>query len=607
MRVKRLPLCCPSKLHPSPPPPTRNKQTCRLAHKPLLTKKEMEEAAVVQHHQQLLEKESLSSPPTRAEAVATWKRYVADEVESMLRVGVSPAFNKSWMLRKGVRAHLPRETLRRLYEVGPQTPEWVDQRAEALRYAMIDDRLDEPLQELFNRSPSQVVTKESCLIVVVFAVMARQWDVAMAYTSQLLTMGDADGFGRAIVIADAMGLPEDKRTDYFRAALRSVDPEIAAAMRDEVVTKTMRHVKETDDSDNYYPLDGYNIAGAGHVVADEQVIAAPLMSTWLAGLDDGGDSYLARLREVLVRRFSDFRVIGAGAFGVVLSATRNGQRYAIKLTRLVDPLGVTSDEHLKTIKDELPINLAIAASPVVRAALPYLPYVVDWTRGRMDVVKLLRTLTGQQADSGNRLLVAGAGIYMVQVMPAFDFTLDAWMSSVRVAAGANAEAFAAFVRMLMPIFTVLLVQLFVLRVAFPGFRHTDIKADNVLLYRLKQPGEMTTPIVSVRFEALWPAAQPSGQVTVLPAHTGMYAPSMNDFGLVAIDGPHAMGRVNQDHNDLKRMALMVPVGWPDASGTLKALAKLLWDATDTGSPQDIVALFRAKQHTGTWMTNYWSP
>ena len=566
-------------------------------------------------HEDLLAPESLSSSSSesssesQAQAFLAWQNYVSDEITNMLMIGVSPSYLESWMLRKAVRAHLPHATIKHLYDTGPQKPEWVAQNAEALRYALVDGTLDEQLTQLFQRSPTKAVPVEAILGVATFAAMANKWDFALTYAMALLAQGAGDEFARAVVVMDSLGMPQENRTEAFRAGLNGIVPQAYELLHLDTIERILRQVREKDDADNYLSLDGYHIAGPGIGVSDDAAATTPLMSDWLRGIHASGDRYLDRLGVVLSRRFTDFKLVGSGAFGVVLVASRDAKRYAIKLTRLVDPLGKTTDADRQMVQHEVDINLAIAASPQVHATLAYMPLTLDWTRGRMDVVKVLRNLTGQR-DVQNPLLVPGAGIYMVQVMPAFNFTLYAWMFAAERAAGTNAAAYRAFIDMLVPMFTVLLAQLFVLRATFPGFKHTDLKSDNVLLYRVNRPEEMTTPFVSVRLESLVPIATPRGLLQVLPAHTGNYAPSISDFGLASMTMPTSPSPVvlaNRVNTDFKAIALMVPVEWPDASGTLRALRRWLLLAPDNGSPQDVAALFQSVSHTGNWLTNFLLP
>lgn len=537
------------------------------------------------HHRDLLSTESLSASPSPEEAATRWRRYVNDEVERMLAAQVNPRFRDSWMLRKGVRAQLPLATLQRMYAPTKGASEWPnhrDNKSEAVRYALVDGTLSNDMLALFSRASGGF---EPDLWLLAFAALARNWDVALAIANAILRV-NAGRYETAVMTLDRLGFPRGRNAEFDAAAAA-----IPAPRRNARVASLFEEIQIgiplVDDADNYLSIDGFDLRRSGIIIDRALMATAPLMSAWVGG-EAGveGDSYVASLGEVLSERFADHRVVGSGAYGIVITASRGGRRWAIKLTRLADPLGKTTVADRRLVESELRINLLLAHFVALRHDMPFFPWVDDWTRGRMDIVRTLEILSGSR-QAANRLLVPGPGVYLAQVMPAFDFTLEAWLAAAVRASGSDAAAHNVFARMIVAIIAVLMIQLATFRYNFVGFKHTDIKTNNVLLHQMGAGDDPSKPVIRLAYSLRGTPIS----VRVLHTDTGSYAPSLSDVGLASIQYP-PVGETWRTNTDLQALAAMIPIDWPGEAGiTLAHVRDSLIGTVDDGTPATIFAVF----------------
>jgi hypothetical protein len=339
-----------------------------------------------------------------------------------------------------------------------------------------------------------------------------------------------------------------------------------------------------DDTDNRLSIDGYGKGQGGVLITAAEIQNSRFMADWLGESNLYEQTYVARLGTVIALRYHEFRVVGAGAYGIVVVASRLNTRCALKFTRVY----VAGTTNVKThAEEEVAINLTISGSRRVGLQVPYFPRVTDWTRGQMDIASALQMLGDPKncAELKGVLMTPGIALFLVQQMDAYDLSLDDWMKAVRTSAGTDPDALRVAGNMLLAFIVVLLVQLHAFRTIFPGFMHADIRAPNVLLLRVD--------IVHAKASIIETSFGGGRRVVVLPADTGGYAASMSDLGLASMREP-AYGPQGRKNYDLYFIGSLLQRSWVYEDPAVKEFADLLVArGNDAGTPEEVEQIFAA--------------
>lgn len=502
----------------------------------------------------------------------------------MLDANVNPGFKKSWMLRKGIRAQVPDATLQRL--LAPRSP-FVNihhQNSETVRYAMMDGRqLGLSLEQL--SAPN--------LHLALVAILTHNWAVAVKCAELFLAAGQRIQAGMIIGQLLAEG------PDPAVAALPDwVRPEAAMELRERLIW--MRFVwndmARVDDSDNHLFFETLDVSrDTGLVIPDDNAKNDPAMHTWLENLSD--DAYLSKLGGVLANRFSGFDLRGAGGFGVVLAATRHDKSYAIKITRLASPLGDDIPVEVAAQRDEVHImRIVTQEGSSTRRGMKIFPWLVDWTRGMLDLAALYRALAGPETRWA---LVPGPGIYLTTVMPLFDFTFAQWLAAAERAAGARLEAYDIFARTVTGVVAAVLAQLMLMRVDMHDFQHNDIKASNLLMRRVPD-AELQDSVVSTThemqlFDRLY-------SIRVTAADLGGYAVTLSDFGLSSARTVPPLGLPEErPYKDISNVAAMIPLWSTSGASVLEYVRESLREAND--NPALLESVFFANRELSRFLVD----
>ena len=509
--------------------------------------------------------------PTAAEERVAWQAYVTQEINRMLDAGINPRYKDSWMLRKGVRAHVPLPTLQRLFAAGPQLPDPADNQAEAYRYALMDERSPESLGNLM-----PILPLAEPMLATVAAVMLNG---PLALECARLSIEESPASREALASTFlCLGVPLDLMPEWLRPPGTDVLPSLGP-MWLRTVWNSMHVV---DDRDNYLTLDGFSVLRAGLSISAEKAQRDVYMAPWLG---EDTTQYVARLGEVLASRFNTFQLLGAGAYGVVLYVRRGDASYALKLTALAHPLGGESRESVRVALDELTFQMKFTQDSLLPEATDHFVWYVDHTRGSMDASAVVTTLTKKKSSTA----VPGAGIYLAIQMPLFEFTLADWLMAAGRASGDNSVALAAMTAMLTGIMAVILGQLILMRKAVQGFQHNDLHANNIMLRRITSENR-EAPVFSTAAR-IFRAHPDIPSITVLPSHTGGYAPTVSDFGRASGFVDRKLGPDGRKNVDLPALAALLPTHWLNPGAKLQSLRANLRTTNDDATAAAVARLF----------------
>lgn len=537
----------------------------------------MEVDEVVQRARALLAEQSMLLLPDPEEAFRRWSTYVRDTIVHLLKAGVNPLFRESWMLRKGVRAQVSIDLLQAIYNSGGTLPDHHARDSEAVRYALIDNTLSSELQALFERGSldGRPLLLPS-MPMLAFAAMAQQWPavVAVATAMRDARKHEAD---IALVVSELFGLPASERPEWMTLQLRAMTPARFASLRDSSMEALWRGITEQDDGDNMLSLDLLQIAQPGVAVSEQLAQGSLPMQQWLPSRNPLAEDYIEHLGVALAQRYTEFRLLGNGTFGVVMAASRRARRVALKVTRLRDPIGAEENNERGLAQSELRLNVMIAdRRNDLRDEMPYFVWMNDWTRGRMDISRVLQYVPGT-VERNQRLMLSGPGIYQVMEMEAWEFVLYDWMRAVERAIGTDRRPLDHIVEALIAMTAVLLGQLYVLRREWPGFNHSDIKNNNVLLRSLRG-ADHNRSLCDIRMEG-------GLRMAILPAATFGYAVTLTDLGLASVPGVGPRGRRSED---IAAIGNMLPTTWYTPGGEMVQLARALRSYSDSGTHRDVL-------------------
>lgn len=450
-----------------------------------------------------------------------WRHYVHNKAAEYKVTGIHPGFDRSWLLRKGVRAGLELTQISELV-TGELRADPTGNDAEALRYALLDGR-----ENVFRVLVAMLPPEYDRSRLILWAALANNWSAVDAL-ERSQSHNDAYVAEVRAVLANGAPVPTPPVVDW------AAEWQLLAT---------------SDDRDNYQALDGLVVTDAATRTSGD----AQTMSEWLPAQKPGGDHFVDRLGELLARAYSNFRVLGSGTFGMVLAATNvnDGRQVALKFVTVADPLGKLPARRRQLARAELRINLALARWDR-RDSFPALPTLTQWTRGRFNMHKALATLRASDSSSSSCSdgpILAGTAIYLVMEMPVLDFTLLEWMrAAVRVANG-DREQLRKYARITEAFIVTLVAQLHEMRRVLPDFRHTDIKGNNVLLKRVRAQ------------ETVARASAQDGRVVVVVrgGDSGGYAASLSDFGLSSYKSPRGpIGAVSRVDDDLQFIIKLPP-------------------------------------------------
>lgn len=447
-----------------------------------------------------------------------WNAYVSNQFDAYIADEIHPGFDRSWLLRKAVRAGLPLQDIARLV-TGELRADPTANDAEALRYAIVDGK--DAIVDLLIAMVPRDYNVSRLILWAALAQNAHARDHLDNFAADALYVGEVDA-----VLGRGAPVPRAPVVDWMAEWTL-----LAAA----------------DDRDNYQALDGFRV-----ISAPSHVEPRTEMGAWLPDADPNGDDFVDHLGELLANSYGNFRVLGSGTYGMVLAATRTDtrSRVALKFVTIADPLGELSPVRRQLARAELRINLALARW-AGGATFPAFPRLVQWTRGRFNLHKTLVNLRGRGAtssDSGDAGPIRpGTGIYLVMEIPLMEFTLQEWMRAVvRVANGRSGEL-RKYALILEAFIVALIVQLVDIRRALPGFRHSDIKANNVLMQRVRRTDTVADAVVGER------------RFMVRGANTTGYAVSLSDFGLASYDTPTGrLGAKGLRDDDFANIVAMPP-------------------------------------------------
>lgn len=514
-----------------------------------------------------------NAKPTVTEERIAWQAYVTQEINRMLDAGINPRYKLSWMLRKGVRAHVALPTLQRIFAAGPQLPDPSDRGAEAYRYALMDERSPESLGNLM-----PIVPLAEPDLAITAAVMGN-WPLAIECGR--LSIEESPYFRENLASAFLIfGMPLDEMPSWLRPPGTDVDPAKGRAW----MRTVWNSIDVLDDSDNYLALDGFSVLRGGLQISDEKALHDVYMAPWLG---EDTSQYIAQLGRVLASRFTNFQLLGAGAYGVVLYVRRGDANYALKLTALAHPLGNDSRESVRVALDELAFHVRFTQDSLLPEATDHFVWYVDHTRGSMDASAVVTTLTKKKSATA----VPGAGTYLAIQMPLFEFTLADWLMAAGRASGDNSVALAAMTAMLTGIMAVILGQLILMRKAVRGFQHNDLHANNIMLRRVTS-GDRNAPVFSTRAR-IFKAHSDIPSIAVLPSHTGGYAPTVSDFGRASGFADRELGAGGRRNVDLIAIAALLPTQWLNPGAKLQSLRTNLRNTDDNGTAEAVARLFPA--------------